>query len=663
MKKNLLCLLLFFVCSNPFLQGQGNTSDSILMKLKTAPRDADRVELLLEAVKGYYFSKPDTSLLLSLEAVSLADELNFQKGQLIALNNAGESYRFLGDYPHSLEMQLKALQLNREMKNWEEEAGTNGFIGFTYLEMGEYRKALEYLLPAKPVLDKYKNTVSGSFVSSHIASCYTFLNMTDSAMWYNQEAIRLLQFEAYPPLRTLVYDRMGAMYLAMGKYPEASEWYHQSLYYSNVSRIQVNISREQKFLSDLHFRQGHPDSALYFGRLAYSNSQGNLQKPHSLDASLLLSRIFHQKGETDSAYYYQGIAMILKDSIYGPDQFRKLQLLMLEEQKRQQELIQDQIEFRNSIKYIALFFLLGFLAFLAIIQRRNNIHKQKINSELEHKKENLEKTIAALKSAQTQLIQAEKMASLGELTAGIAHEIQNPLNFVNNFAEINNDLIADLKDAAEQNDEREIIRIVDQLKENQDKIKLHGKRADSIVKSMLQHSRAGSGSKELTDINKMVEEYVRLSFHGMRARDKNFNTEFDIRLDPALGKIPLLPQDFGRVLLNLLNNAFYSVNEKKKISGETYKPVVVISTQLSGPWNGHANSLRVVIADNGKGIKAANAEKIFQPFFTTKPTGEGTGLGLSLSYDIITNGHGGELSMNSEDGEGAEFLIILPLQL
>jgi len=662
MKKNLLCLLLFISWSYSFLYGQRITSDSVLQKLKTAPRDTGRVELLLEAVKVYYFSKPDTSLLLSLEAASLADELNFQKGHVFALNNAGESYRFLGDYPHSLEMQLKALQLNREMKDTEEEAGTNGFIGFTYLEMGEYRKALEYLLSAKPVHDHFNNTVSGSFVSSHIASCYTFLNKPDSAMWYNQEAIRLLQFEAYPPLRTLVYDRMGAMYLAMGKYPEASGWYHQSLYYSNVSRIQVNISKEQKFLSDLHFRQGHTDSAIYFGRLAFSNSQGNLQKPHSLDASMLLSRIFHQKGETDSAYYYLGIAMNLKDSIYGPDQFRKLQLLMLDEQKRQQELIQDQIEYRNRIKYIALFFLLGFLAILAIIQRRNNILKQNTNRELEQKKENLEKTIAALKSAQSQLIQSEKMASLGELTAGIAHEIQNPLNFVNNFAEINNDLITDLKDATEQNDEREIMRIVDQLKENQDKIKLHGKRADSIVKSMLQHSRAGSGSKELTDINKMVEEYVRLSFHGMRARDKNFNTELDIRLDPAAGRIAVLPQDFGRVLLNLLNNAFYAVNEKKKISGETYKPVVVISTQLSGPWNGHANSLRLVIADNGKGIPAANAEKIFQPFFTTKPTGEGTGLGLSLSYDIITNGHGGELSVESVEGEGAEFMILLPLE-
>ncbi len=662
MKKNLLCLLLITVCSQSFLNAQEQTSDSLLVKLKTASRDTNRVELLLQAAKPYYFAKPDTCLLLSLQAASLAEELNFREGHVTALNNAGESYRFLGDYPHSLEMQLKALQINREMKDTEGEAVTNGFIGFTYLEMGEYRKALEYMLPAKPELDKYKNTVLGSFVSSHIASCYTFLNKPDSAMWYNQEAIRLLQFEAYPPLRTLVFDRMGAMYLAMGKYPEASGWYHQSLYYSNISRIKVNISREQKFLSDLHFRQGHTDSAIYFGRLAFSNSEGNLQKPHSLDASLLLSRIFHQKGETDSAYYYLGIAMNLKDSIYGPQQFRKLQLLMLDEQKRQQDLIRDQMEYRNRIKYIALFFLLGFLALLAIIQRRNNILKQKTNRELEQKKENLEKTIAALKSAQAQLIQSEKMASLGELTAGIAHEIQNPLNFVNNFAEINNELITDIRDAAEKNDEREIMRLLDQLKENQDKIKLHGKRADSIVKSMLQHSRAGSGSKELTDVNKMVDEYVRLSFHGMRSRDKSFNTELDIRLDPASGKIPLLPQDFGRVLLNLLNNAFYSVNEKKKISGEAYKPVVVISTQLSGPWNGHANCLRVVIADNGKGIPAANAEKIFQPFFTTKPTGEGTGLGLSLSYDIITNGHGGELSVESVEGEGAEFMILLPLE-
>jgi len=304
---------------------------------------------------------------------------------------------------------------------------------------------------------------------------------------------------------------------------------------------------------------------------------------------------------------------------------------------------------------------LCFLGILAAFQRRNNMHKQKINLELQQKKDNLENALSELKSAQAQLIQSEKMASLGELTAGIAHEIQNPLNFVNNFSEINNDLIDDLKEAAAQQDQREILRLADQLKDNEAKINLHGKRADGIVKSMLQHSRAGSGFRELIDINKMVDEYVRLSFHGMRSRDKSFNTELDIRLDPSAGKVSVMPQDFGRVLLNLLNNAFYAVNEKRKNSDDAYRPEVSILLSKSGPWNGYVNSLQIIIADNGMGIPAAIKEKIFQPFFTTKPTGEGTGLGLSLSYDIIKV-HNGQLKVESKEGEGAEFKIILPLE-
>jgi signal transduction histidine kinase len=662
MKKNLFILLFFIVAGHAQLLGQENNSNELLRKLETASEDTNRVWLLLDAAQAYYFSKPDSCLMLSLQGLELSRQLSFKSGEIVALNTAGEAYRFLGDYPHSLEVQFKARQLNQVRKNIEGEAIDMGYIGFTYLEMGEYRQALQYLLPAKTIHAQVNNTIMESFVSSHIGHCYTFLDKPDSALTYNMEALSLLEFEAYPPLRTLVYDRLGIMYEKAGNFTAALDWYHKALFYANISGIKVNISRSQKLLASLHFTGGQADSAIYYARLAYANSKGDLQKPHTLDASLLLSKIFYQKNEIDSAYYYQGIAMAVKDSIYGADQFRKLQLLMLDEQKRKQDLIKEQTAYRNKIKYVALFLLLGFLAILAIVQRRNNLHKQKINQELNHKKENLENTLSALKSAQSQLIQSEKMASLGELTAGIAHEIQNPLNFVNNFAEINNELIADLKDATEQNDQREILRLADQLKENQEKIKLHGKRADGIVKSMLQHSRAGSGSKEMTDVNKMVDEYVRLSFHGMRARDKSFNTELDIRLDPALGKIPLLPQDFGRVLLNLLNNAFYSVNEKKKISGESYKPKVSISTQLSGPWNGHLNSLQLVIADNGKGIPAVNKEKIFQPFFTTKPTGEGTGLGLSLSYDIIRNGHDGSLSVESVEGEGAEFMILLPLQ-
>jgi signal transduction histidine kinase len=647
--------------SNTHLKGQGSNTDSLLHLLETAPRDTNRVWLYLNAAQAFYFSKPDSCLYLSLEALELAKQLAFENGELDALNKAGEAYRFLGDYPRSLEMQFRALKLNQERNNIEGVALDMGYIGFTYLEIGEYRQALHYLLPAKPMLTQPKNSVLESFVSSHIAQCYNLLNMPDSALWYNQEALRLLEVSAFPPLRTLVFVRLGSMYEKSGKYAEAIEWYQKALFFSNLSGIKVNISRSQKLLATGYFKQGRIDSAIYYARQAYANSMYSLQKPNVLDASLLLSQIFYQKGEIDSAFHYQGIAMAMRDSIYGAAQYRKLQLLMLDEQKRQQEIVKEQTAFRNRIKIAGLIILLCFLAILAGFQRRNNMHKQKINLELQQKKEILENALTELRSAQSQLIQSEKMASLGELTAGIAHEIQNPLNFVNNFSEINNDLLDDLREAATQQDQREILRLTNQLKENEAKINLHGKRADGIVKSMLQHSRAGSGVRELTDINKMVDEYIRLSFHGMRARDKSFNTELDIRLDPLAGKVSVMPQDFGRVLLNLLNNAFYAVNEKRKNSDDAYRPQVSILLSKSGPWNGFANSLQIVIADNGMGIPAAVKEKIFQPFFTTKPTGEGTGLGLSLSYDIIKV-HKGQLIVESKEGEGAEFKIILPLE-
>lgn len=643
------------------LKAQGNTPADNFRKLETTAPDTNRVLLLLEIGQSYYFSKPDSCLILTLQGLDLSRKLEYTHGEVDALKMAGEAYRFLGDYPKSLEMQLGALQIYGEAKDQEGAAGAKGFIGFTYLEMEEYRQALQYLLPAKPVLEKANNTISASFISSHIASCYTMLGVPDSAKYYNEEALRLMEFKAYPPLRTLVYIRLGDMYQKSGFFSEALNWYHRSLYYSNLSGIKVNISRSQTLLANLHFNLGQTDSALYYARLAYVNSMFDLQKPHILDASKLLSDIYQQKGYTDSAFYYQSVSIKMKDSIYGVAQFRKLQLLMLEEQKRQQSIVQEQTAFRNKIKIAALVLLLGFLGILAYVQRRNNLHKQKINQELEHQKTNLENTLSELRSAQTQLIQSEKMASLGELTAGIAHEIQNPLNFVNNFAEINNELIEDLKEASSKNDQREIDRLVIQLQENEARIKLHGKRADSIVKSMLQHSRSGSGVKELTDINKLVDEYVRLSFHGMRARDKTFNAELDIELDPDLGKTFILPQDFGRVLLNLLNNAFYAVNEKRKISAESFKPKVSIRTNKSGPWKGQPDSIQVIIADNGNGIPASFTEKIFQPFFTTKPTGDGTGLGLSLSYDIITNAHGGALTVESKEGEGAAFTIQIPV--
>ncbi len=267
----------------------------------------------------------------------------------------------------------------------------------------------------------------------------------------------------------------------------------------------------------------------------------------------------------------------------------------------------------------------------------------------------LHKSLEELKAAQTQLIHAEKMASLGSLTAGIAHEIQNPLNFINNFSELNAELIEDLLEELESGDMDEIKALIDDLTINEGKISQHGKRADAIVKNMLQHSRSSSGTKIPTDINTLVNEYLRLAYHGVRAKDNSFSVDIKTELDETLPKIDIIPQNIGRVLLNLMNNAFYAVSVKMKQDHDKYVPMVLVrSKSVDG-------KIEIMVEDNGNGMPDDVLKKVFQPFFTTKPTGQGTGLGLSLSYDIVTKGHGGELLAETIEGTGSKFFIFLPV--
>ena len=294
------------------------------------------------------------------------------------------------------------------------------------------------------------------------------------------------------------------------------------------------------------------------------------------------------------------------------------------------------------------------------VKRTTAILLEETIEELEQKRKAIEETNAALnksledlKSTQSQLIQSEKMASLGELTAGIAHEIQNPLNFVNNFSEVSNELIDEMIEEIENNDLEEVKAIASDVKQNLEKINHHGKRADGIVKGMLQHSRSSDGIKEPTDINVLADEYLRLAYHGLRAKDKSFNATLKTDFDKSIGMINMASQDIGRVILNMITNAFYAVDEKKKAGVENYEPTVSVMTKKEG------NNLEIIVGDNGNGIPDEVKDKIFQPFFTTKPTGQGTGLGLSLSYDIV-KAHGGELKVKTKKDEGTEFTIILP---
>jgi two-component system, NtrC family, sensor kinase len=329
---------------------------------------------------------------------------------------------------------------------------------------------------------------------------------------------------------------------------------------------------------------------------------------------------------------------------------------LLDEQLRLQNIEKEKKDFQNKIRTYLLSAGLGVIFLVAFLLYWNNRQKHNANVVLKEQKNKVENTLQELKSTQSQLIQSEKMASLGELTAGIAHEIQNPLNFVNNFSELSNELIEEMKAAFKNGEPEEGFSIADDIRQNLEKINHHGKRAAAIVKGMLQHSQSTSGVKESTNINTLADEYLRLAYHGFKAKENAFNAALETDFDPSVGKIDIIPQDIGRVLLNLINNAFYAVNEKSKLANPDYEPTVWLDTKRK------ADIIEISVRDNGNGIPDKIKEKIFQPFFTTKPTGQGTGLGLSLSFDIVKS-HGGELSVEAKEGGGSAFIMQLPSKI
>ena len=426
-------------------------------------------------------------------------------------------------------------------------------------------------------------------------------------------------------------------------------------------------------LGNLNMKMDHPSEARQYLEKSVQVSKEVDDKSSLATAYNNLSYLDDKEGNSKHALEYYKLYTIYKDSVDNIETSKKFMQAQLKhdyeikEAKLQAAQAKKDAEIKRArnIQYMvigSLVIIIVAVSVIVFIQHHNNKHKQKANLLLQLQNEKVETTLSELKSTQSQLIQSEKMASLGELTAGIAHEIQNPLNFVNNFSEVNKELLLELKEEINNGNMSEVKIIANDVIDNEEKINHHGKRADAIVKGMLQHSRAGKGQKEPTDINALTDEYLRLSYHGIRARDKSFNAAIQTKFDESIGKINVVPQDMGRVLLNLFNNAFYAVHEKHTLINSTsknaalpdYKPLVSVTTENRN------NMIALKIFDNGNGISDKVLDKIFQPFFTTKRTGEGTGLGLSITYDII-KAHGGEIKVETKEGEGSEFIIQLPV--
>jgi signal transduction histidine kinase len=400
------------------------------------------------------------------------------------------------------------------------------------------------------------------------------------------------------------------------------------------------------------------DSSKYYAHKAREISATIGFKDQLQRAYEYLSRSFDKTDTPDSAFKYLQLAVTVKDSLYNSEKTKTVQRIVAREQTRLQEIEKERLNFQNKTRMYGLISGLLILGAIVFLLYRNNRQKQKANFHLQEQKGKIEVALQELKLTQQQLVQSEKMASLGELTAGIAHEIQNPLNFVNNFSEVSNELIDEMKTEFNKGDTKEAFVIADDIKQNLEKILHHGKRADAIVKGMLQHSQSSKSQKEPTDINALADEYLRLAYHGLRAKNKSFNAILKTDFDDTIGNINIIPQDIGRVILNLITNAFYAVNEKMNQGLEDYEPTVTVKTLKIPPSGGGGTAISVT--DNGTGIPQNIIDRIFQPFFTTKPTGQGTGLGLSLAYEII-KAHGGELKVETEDGKGSEFMIQIPI--
>jgi signal transduction histidine kinase len=649
-----LCCLL---TSNLF--AQKSKTDSLQNLLSIEKIDSNKVILmwkLADVVSNY---NPERAVVLSRQALLLADSIKYVEGQSRSLGVMANTFIKQGNYPRALEYQLKKLQIEEKRNNPRNLASVLMNIGVAYIYQEEYRKSLEYYSKSDGVINAFKLDDLTYYSALNLGDVYDRLNVSDSAYLYFSRALAIARQLKDGDLIGTAMTGLGHTFVKTGDLTKAHANYQAAIAYLKAANDDEILCEASLGMAKLFQKTNQPDSAVFFARLSQNLAKADGFLKMNLQAAGFLADYYKKQKNIDSAFAYINEVQAVNDSINSKARITEAQIITSNEQLRQLETEENKKTAIRERKqqmqqlYIGLLITgLSIFILIASLLYRNNRHKQHLNK-------TLEKTLADLKSTQAQLIQSAKMASLGELTAGIAHEIQNPLNFVNNFSELNIELIAEMTEEIENGNMEEVKAIAIDLAGNEQKINHHGKRADSIVKGMLQHSRStGSTVKESININALADEYLKLAYHGLRAKDKSFNAALKTSFDESIGNINILPQDIGRVLLNLITNAFYAITDKKKNpqhhkDGRLYEPTVILSTKKRGAM------VEIKVSDNGTGIPQKLMDKIFQPFFTTKPTGEGTGLGLSLCYDII-KAHGGDLKVENNEGEGAAFTIQLP---
>jgi two-component system, NtrC family, sensor kinase len=671
MKPHYTIIILLLMLSGK-VHSQDLVKDSLNLALQHAVDDSSKFKVQMLLTDFYIEKDRPLSIQYSNSCIELAKRNNKILDMASALTDKGHALTHLEKSTEAYTCMAEALKIANDPsyngQSWEKTATGEKerlmilckvYQNFAslMLQARNNEKSIELLLKAKTIAEKNGFEKNLGYINLDLGHRYLDLNNIDKALMLERQAMHYLT--ATGEMRPLGYCNMlmGLIWLKMKRHDSTLYYFRKSVVISSYFENYTNLSAGFSNLASYYINaKPDPDSAIFYTQAWLKI----LEKSSTRDlgaAYFKMSEAYKLKYNKDSIIKYQSLSISEKDKAFQKTGISmvSLQNKALEEQEQMMKQREREVENKNRMRISIIAGGLILFSLISLILYNNNRKKQKVNKALET-------TLANLKSAQAQLIQSEKMASLGELTAGIAHEIQNPLNFVNNFSEVNRELVQELEQEIDKGNYTDAKLIVHDIKDNEEKILHHGKRADAIVKGMLQHSQKGSGVKEPTNINALVDDYLRLAYHGMRAKDKSFNATIKTDFDQHIGNFNIIPQDIGRVLLNLINNAFYAIDEKKKQLGDVYEPMVTVSTKLASENSQirqSANSLMISVLDNGNGISETNRNKIFQPFFTTKPTGQGTGLGLSLSYDIV-KAHGGELTVETKEGEGTAFVINLP---
>ncbi|MCI1189957.1 ATP-binding protein [Hymenobacter sp. DH14] len=619
--------------------------DSLRQLLKLPQTDYDRVLLLCQVSDQLWTQRTDSAAVYAQRALVLARRVGYRHGEGEALNRLGAALRE-SNLARSLELFQQSLHIARATRDQALTAQNLRSIGIIYVYLRDRRQALSYYFQALKIGEQLHDERRVVLELSNIGLAYDVFGQLDSAQLYQERAL-VLAHRLHTPTNYILYG-LGNAARRRGEVAQARRYYRQSIAESKKVGHLRSLNFAYVGLAELYQQMGRLDSSIYFARLGCQAGRTNGFLRGVLNASTLLTKDFKRRGPADSALKYQSLMLVMKDTLFGQEKVMRLQNLNYREQQRAQQAAAAQAALRARYRTFGLVGgLLGLLV-LAVILARHGSQQQRARRALEQ-------SLAELKTAQEQLVQREKMAFLGELTAGIAHELQNPLNFVKNFAEVSTDLVEDMGSDEPGRNSALQGEILAGLKQNLQQISQHGQRATSIIKGMLEHSRSGTGQRETVTLNTLVSDSLRLAQQGLRTKDKEVEVLISTALAPGLPPVGVVPLEMSRVFINLFTNAFYALQQRQRTAGSAYRPELTVSTQAV------PGGVEVRIRDNGTGMPAEVQARVFQPFFTTKPVGEGTGLGLSLSHDIVTSGHGGTLRVESREGEGTEFILSLPV--